>query len=55
MEQQDVTDRTRMEEALALARGAIGLWEPNPRVGCVITSADGRRVLGRTLVALVMG
>jgi len=35
-----------MHEALALAHGAIGLSEPNPRVGCVITAADGR-VLGR--------
>ncbi|MEP7296934.1 MAG: bifunctional diaminohydroxyphosphoribosylaminopyrimidine deaminase/5-amino-6-(5-phosphoribosylamino)uracil reductase RibD [Burkholderiales bacterium] len=35
-----------MHEALALARGAIGLSDPNPRVGCVITAVDGR-VLGR--------
>jgi len=35
-----------MHEALALAHGAIGLSEPNPRVGCVITAADGS-VLGR--------
>ncbi|MBL0730494.1 bifunctional diaminohydroxyphosphoribosylaminopyrimidine deaminase/5-amino-6-(5-phosphoribosylamino)uracil reductase RibD [Piscinibacter sp. HJYY11] len=35
-----------MREALALAAQAIGLSEPNPRVGCVITSADGQ-VLGR--------
>ena len=35
-----------MHEALALAQGAIGLSEPNPRVGCVITAADGR-VIGR--------
>ncbi len=35
-----------MREALALAERAIGLSEPNPRVGCVITSADGR-VIGR--------
>jgi diaminohydroxyphosphoribosylaminopyrimidine deaminase/5-amino-6-(5-phosphoribosylamino)uracil reductase len=35
-----------MQEALALAREAIGLTEPNPRVGCVITSLDGR-VIGR--------
>ena len=47
MEQHDITDRHWMEEALALARGAIGLSEPNPRVGCVIVSADGARVLGR--------
>ena len=35
-----------MQEALALAALAIGVSEPNPRVGCVITSADGR-VIGR--------
>ena len=35
-----------MNEALALAQHAIGLSEPNPRVGCVITTADGR-VIGR--------
>ena len=35
-----------MQEALALAQRAIGLSDPNPRVGCVITAADGR-VLGR--------
>jgi diaminohydroxyphosphoribosylaminopyrimidine deaminase / 5-amino-6-(5-phosphoribosylamino)uracil reductase len=36
-----------MQEALALAARAVGLSEPNPRVGCVIVSADGREVLGR--------
>jgi diaminohydroxyphosphoribosylaminopyrimidine deaminase/5-amino-6-(5-phosphoribosylamino)uracil reductase len=35
-----------MEEALALASRAVGLSDPNPRVGCVLLSADGRRVLG---------
>jgi diaminohydroxyphosphoribosylaminopyrimidine deaminase/5-amino-6-(5-phosphoribosylamino)uracil reductase len=35
-----------MEEALALAQRATGLSEPNPRVGCVLVSADGARVLG---------
>ncbi len=35
-----------MREALALAHHAIGLSEPNPRVGCVIATADGR-VIGR--------
>ena len=35
-----------MHEALALARQAIGLSEPNPRVGCVIVAPDGR-VIGR--------
>jgi len=32
--------------ALELARRAIGRTEPNPRVGCVLVSADGTRVLG---------
>lgn len=35
-----------MREALALAHQAIGLSEPNPRVGCVIVSRDGR-VIGQ--------
>ena len=35
-----------MQQALALARRAVGLSEPNPRVGCLIVAADGRRVLG---------
>ncbi len=35
-----------MRTALALAECAIGLSEPNPRVGCVITAADGH-VIGR--------
>jgi diaminohydroxyphosphoribosylaminopyrimidine deaminase/5-amino-6-(5-phosphoribosylamino)uracil reductase len=35
-----------MREALALAEQAIGLSDPNPRVGCVIVAADGS-VLGR--------
>ena len=34
-----------MQRALSLARQAIGLSEPNPRVGCVIAAPDGR-VLG---------
>src|SRR5438132_13702496 len=36
-----------MNQALALARQAVGLSEPNPRVGCVIVSAAGDRVLGQ--------
>ncbi len=39
-------DQQRLLEALALAASAIGITEPNPRVGCVIGSEDGR-VLGR--------
>jgi diaminohydroxyphosphoribosylaminopyrimidine deaminase/5-amino-6-(5-phosphoribosylamino)uracil reductase len=35
-----------MERALALARRSLGHTEPNPRVGCVLVSADGTRVLG---------
>jgi diaminohydroxyphosphoribosylaminopyrimidine deaminase/5-amino-6-(5-phosphoribosylamino)uracil reductase len=35
-----------MRQALAQARRAIGLSEPNPRVGCLIVSADGQQVLG---------
>ena len=35
-----------MREALALAEHAIGLSEPNPRVGCLIVADDGT-VLGR--------
>ncbi len=35
-----------MHDALALAQQAVGLSEPNPRVGCVVTAADGR-VIGR--------
>lgn len=39
-------DTTRLHEALDLARTAIGISEPNPRVGCVIGSEDGT-VFGR--------
>ena len=39
-------DRTRMQDALALAQTAIGITEPNPRVGCVVGHEDGR-VLGQ--------
>lgn len=35
-----------IQQALALAERALGLSEPNPRVGCVIVAADGRTVLG---------
>jgi diaminohydroxyphosphoribosylaminopyrimidine deaminase/5-amino-6-(5-phosphoribosylamino)uracil reductase len=33
--------------ALALAEKAIGLSDPNPRVGCVIVAADGATILGK--------
>jgi diaminohydroxyphosphoribosylaminopyrimidine deaminase/5-amino-6-(5-phosphoribosylamino)uracil reductase len=35
-----------MQQALALAGRAVGLSDPNPRVGCVIVSADRQVVLG---------
>lgn len=40
-------DDVFLSQALDLARQAIALSEPNPRVGCVIVSADGRQVLGQ--------
>ncbi len=36
-----------MPQALALAARAIGLSQPNPRVGCVLVAPDGRTVLGQ--------
>ena len=39
-------DDLNVRAALELARRAIGLTEPNPRVGCVIVAADGR-ILGQ--------
>lgn len=41
----EALDRQRMQQALGLAFDAIGISEPNPRVGCVIGTEDGR-VLG---------
>ena len=35
-------DASAMQHALELARLAVGLSEPNPRVGCVIVDAQGR-------------
>jgi diaminohydroxyphosphoribosylaminopyrimidine deaminase / 5-amino-6-(5-phosphoribosylamino)uracil reductase len=43
-----------MQEALGLAATAIGVSEPNPRVGCVIGRADGS-VLGRGATQQVGG
>jgi diaminohydroxyphosphoribosylaminopyrimidine deaminase / 5-amino-6-(5-phosphoribosylamino)uracil reductase len=40
------TDHHHLSQALALARRAIGLSDPNPRVGCVLVAADGRQVIG---------
>ncbi|MBL8325514.1 MAG: bifunctional diaminohydroxyphosphoribosylaminopyrimidine deaminase/5-amino-6-(5-phosphoribosylamino)uracil reductase RibD [Rubrivivax sp.] len=34
-------DGARLTEALALAESAIGVSEPNPRVGCIVGRADG--------------
>lgn len=39
-------DAELMRQALALAENAVGLSDPNPRVGCVLLSGDGR-VIGR--------
>jgi len=39
-------DHAAMREALALAAQAVGLTEPNPRVGCVIVDIHGQ-VIGR--------
>ncbi len=39
-------DHAQLARALDLAQGAIGLSDPNPRVGCVITDPQGR-VLGQ--------
>lgn len=38
-----------MRQALDLAALAVGLSEPNPRVGCVLVAPDGATVLGRGL------
>ncbi|RZM03959.1 MAG: bifunctional diaminohydroxyphosphoribosylaminopyrimidine deaminase/5-amino-6-(5-phosphoribosylamino)uracil reductase RibD [Variovorax sp.] len=41
-----LTPEDCMAEALALARSALLLTDPNPRVGCVVAASDGT-VLGR--------
>src|SRR4051812_25602521 len=35
-----------MRQALGLAARAVGVSDPNPRVGCVIVAADGQTVIG---------
>ena len=35
-----------VERALELAARSVGITEPNPRVGCLLVSSDGTRVLG---------
>ena len=42
----DDRDLAHLQHALALAQSAIGVTEPNPRVGCVLADASGR-VVGR--------
>ncbi len=45
----DLDHTALMRAALDQARLAVGLTEPNPRVGCVLTAADGRVIgLGHT-------
>jgi diaminohydroxyphosphoribosylaminopyrimidine deaminase/5-amino-6-(5-phosphoribosylamino)uracil reductase len=39
-------DRTRLDAALQLAEAAIGVSDPNPRVGCIVGTEDGR-ILGQ--------
>jgi diaminohydroxyphosphoribosylaminopyrimidine deaminase/5-amino-6-(5-phosphoribosylamino)uracil reductase len=43
----DIATEGLMREALGLAEQAIGLCDPNPRVGCVIVAADDGAVIGR--------
>lgn len=43
----DQVDARFMDQALRLARRGLGIVWPNPAVGCVLTDADGGRVLGR--------
>jgi diaminohydroxyphosphoribosylaminopyrimidine deaminase/5-amino-6-(5-phosphoribosylamino)uracil reductase len=44
-------DVAAMREALAQAEQAVGLTDPNPRVGCVLVGAQGQRVAGHTQAA----
>lgn len=47
-------DRVRLQQALALAETSYGLSDPNPRVGCVIGTEDGR-IVGRGATQQVGG
>jgi diaminohydroxyphosphoribosylaminopyrimidine deaminase/5-amino-6-(5-phosphoribosylamino)uracil reductase len=44
-------DRVAMRDALRLAEQAIGLSDPNPRVGCVLLGPNGERAEGHTQAA----
>jgi diaminohydroxyphosphoribosylaminopyrimidine deaminase/5-amino-6-(5-phosphoribosylamino)uracil reductase len=44
-------DLAAMREALAQAELAVGLTEPNPRVGCVLVGTQGQRASGHTQAA----
>ncbi|MFG6413373.1 bifunctional diaminohydroxyphosphoribosylaminopyrimidine deaminase/5-amino-6-(5-phosphoribosylamino)uracil reductase RibD [Roseateles sp. DC23W] len=39
-----VDSRVALRHALSVAEQAVGLTDPNPRVGCVILAADGRQL-----------
>lgn len=41
-------DLAHMRRALELAHRSIGVSDPNPRVGCVLVTADGRTIEGYT-------
>jgi diaminohydroxyphosphoribosylaminopyrimidine deaminase/5-amino-6-(5-phosphoribosylamino)uracil reductase len=44
-------DTAAMRKALQLAESAIGLSDPNPRVGCVLVGPQGQRAEGHTQAA----
>ncbi len=44
-------DHAAMRDALRLAHEAVGLSDPNPRVGCVLIGAQGQRAEGHTQAA----
>jgi diaminohydroxyphosphoribosylaminopyrimidine deaminase/5-amino-6-(5-phosphoribosylamino)uracil reductase len=45
------SDLAAMRDALRLAESAIGLSDPNPRVGCVLIGPQGQRAEGHTQAA----